>query len=158
MNQAPFFEAGYDVGLPSGGGAYPVEKGAAVARVAQRGGSDDPHAVGGVTLHGAMKALQYLDGERHGLRIERTVGEDALAETRYFAVLVKRLQAAADYFGNLQANGVGTDVNRSECGHGSSWKSRNDYFTRANVSTLAACWADSNQPVSAQAEAALPYA
>ena len=136
VDEAALFQAGDDFHLPAGGGAHPVAKGAAVAGVAQGAGGDHAHAVGGVGLDGAMKAPQHAQGVRHGLRIERSVGEDALAQARDFAVFVQGLQAAAHHLGDFQPDRVGTDVDRGECWHarGSKLKSiseRKKSITRA---------------------------
>ena len=94
VNQAAFFQAGDHFDLPSGGRAHPVEKGAAIARIAQCAGGDHADTVGRVGLSGPMKAPQHAQGERHRLRIKSAVGKDAFAQAGNFAVLMQGLQAA----------------------------------------------------------------
>ena len=96
------------------------QKGAAVLRVAQGAGGHHAHAVGSMVLGGAMKAPQHLHGLGHRLRIERAVGEDALAQARDLAVFVQGFQAAATGLRNLQPDRVRADVNRGECWHANS--------------------------------------
>ena len=102
MNQAAFFQAGDDFQLPSGGGAHPVEESAAVAGVAQSAGSDDPHAIDCIGLDGTMKAPQHAQRQRHGLRVECAISEDALAQTRDLAVFVQGDEPATDYLCDFQ--------------------------------------------------------
>ena len=85
--------------------------------VAQGAGGDHAHAVGRVRLGRAMKAPQHAQGVRHGLRIERAVGEDTLAQARDFAVFVQGFQAAAYDLGDFQPDRVGADIDRGKCGH-----------------------------------------
>ncbi len=117
MDEAAFFEAGDDLGLPSRGGAYPLEKGTTVAGIAQGSGGDNTDSIGSMILNSTVKALQHADGECHRLRIERAVSEYALAEARDLAVFVQGVQASADNLSDLQADGVGTNINRGKCGH-----------------------------------------
>ena len=117
MDEAAFFQSGDDLGFPAGGAAHPIQESAAVARVTQSAGRDYAHAVGGVSLHGAVKAPQHLQSVRHGLRIECAVGKDAFAETRDLAIVVERLQTTAYGLGYLEPDRVRTDINRSEGWH-----------------------------------------
>src|SRR5215469_9210889 len=64
-----------------------------------------------------MKTPEYANRQGHGLRIKRSIGEDALAETCHFAIFVEGLQASANNFGNLQADRIGSNINRGKCGH-----------------------------------------
>jgi hypothetical protein len=72
-----------------------------------------------MVLYYTVKSLQYTDRAGHHLGFEGAIDEYPFAKARDFAVLVKCLQAAMNYLGNLQTYGVGTDVNCGECGHGS---------------------------------------
>ena len=89
MDEPAFFQSGDDFCFPAGGAADPIEESAAVARVTQGAGRDHAHAIGGVSLHSAVKSPQHLQGLRHGLRIERAIGKHTFAETRDLAVFVR---------------------------------------------------------------------
>ena len=65
----------------------------------------------------AMKSPQHAQGVRHRLGIERSVGENALAQACDFAVFVESFQAAVYHLGYFQPDRVRTDVNRGECWH-----------------------------------------
>src|ERR1039457_3964358 len=117
VNDASLFQSRDDVCFPAGGAAYPIQKGAAVAGVTQSAGRDHAHPVGSIGLHGAVKASQHLQGVRHGLGIEYAVGKDAFSQARDLALVVERLQTAANGLGYLEPDRVRTDINRSEGWH-----------------------------------------
>ena len=117
VDEAAFFQSGDDFHFPAGRGAYPVEKRAAVARVAQGAGGDHAYPIGAVSLRSAVEAAQHAQRERHRLRIQRSVGENAFAQASHFAIFVQSFQPAAYDLGYLQPDRVRTDVNRGECWH-----------------------------------------
>src|SRR4051812_30183552 len=65
-----------------------------------------------------MEALQHLDGVRNGLRIERAVREDALAEARDFSVLMQHSQLAARKASDAQPYGVRANIDGCKNWHG----------------------------------------
>ena len=64
-----------------------------------------------------MEAAQHTQGVCHRLRIERSIGENAFAQTCHFAIFVKGFEAAVNDVGDFQPDRVRTDVNRGECWH-----------------------------------------
>ena len=117
VNEAAFFQAGDHLNFPSGSSAYPVQKRAAVARVAQGAGCDHAYAVGAMGLRSAMKSPQHTQRVGHCLRIKYTLGENAFAQACDFAVFVEGFEAAVYHLGYFEPDRVRTDVNRGKCGH-----------------------------------------
>jgi hypothetical protein len=70
-----------------------------------------------MVLHRALKALERLDGVRHGFRGNKTGLEDAAAQARDFAIFVHASQLVSDNFRDLQPARVGTDVDCGKRGH-----------------------------------------
>src|SRR5580704_3445685 len=106
MDEAAFFQAGDDLDFPSGGGAHPVEEGAAVAGVAESAGCHHAHPIGSMSLCRAMEPPQHSHGVCHGLRVEDAVGENALAQARNFAIFVKSFETAAHGFCDFESDRV----------------------------------------------------
>src|SRR6267154_1902900 len=65
-----------------------------------------------------METAQHLDRFGHRFRREKAGAENAFSEASYLPVFVNRVKASAGEPSNLQANGVGTDINRSKGRHG----------------------------------------
>jgi hypothetical protein len=69
-----------------------------------------------------MKAAENLHSESDRLGRKESAAEDRFAQPRDFAVFVNFNQAMGAQAGNLQADGIGSDVNGGE-----SWHSRTVY-------------------------------
>ena len=117
VNQPSLFESGDDLEIPASGRLDPLREGGRVARVAAGRRGDHPDLIDYVELDRFVKALERLDGAGHGFGRDHTGLEDALAEPGNLAVLVQRLQLAVDHRRNLEAAGVGANINRCKRGH-----------------------------------------
>src|ERR1700761_4268570 len=96
--------------MPTRGGANPLQERVSVPSIAQGARGNNLYAVSSMLLHGSMESPQHLDGVLHGARIEQTRTEDGLAESRHFAIFVQGFQATAVESGNLEPDGVGSDI------------------------------------------------
>src|ERR1700687_739031 len=67
-----------------------------------------------------MKPAQHFDGQRDGFGRQETVAENGLSQTRHFAVFKDFNQAVRNQAGDLQADGVRSDVNGGEGWHSAS--------------------------------------
>jgi hypothetical protein len=117
MDEAGFFQAGNNFYFPTGSGSYPLQKRLGISRVSQRAGGDNPNRIGDHLLCGPMKPSQYLYrfGDRFGSKKAGT--KYAFAQARHFTVFVNGAKPAPCQACDLQANGIGTDINRGKSRH-----------------------------------------
>src|SRR6185503_9514251 len=111
-----------DLHAPAGRGTHPLQESARVAGVAQGASRDHTDGIGAITLAGAMKAAENLHRQSNGLGRKKSAAENRLAEAGDLAVFVNFNQTMCTQAGNLQADGVRSDVNGGE-----SWHSRTVY-------------------------------
>src|SRR5262245_32948003 len=118
MDEPRLFESGNNLHSPAGGRAHPFQKRLRVARVAQRAGGHHPHRVGPQPLCRSMETAQYLHRLGHRFGCQKIGSEYSFTQASDFAVVVDAVESAPTQARNFQTNRVGTNVNRSEDGHG----------------------------------------
>ena len=117
MDEAPFFEAGDDFDVPSGGAFYPVGEFARIACVAHGAGRDHAHLAYAKFIACPAETLQHFHRRGDRPRGERSVAERPFTEARDLAVFMQRVQPTAAQLRDLEADGVRPDIDRSEVRH-----------------------------------------
>ena len=117
MDEARLLEAGDDFDIPAGLDFGPGDEGLGVAGVAHGGGGDDADLIDAVFLDSLLEALEGFEGEGHGVGGDEAGIEDACAEAGDFAIFMEGFEAMGDDAGDLEAAGVGADVDGGEDGH-----------------------------------------
>ena len=72
-----------------------------------------------------METLENADCVRHRVSLEHAGAEDRFAQPRDLAVLVQRAQLVRDNLRDLQAAGVGANINRGKRRHRGLMRSKN---------------------------------
>lgn len=120
VNEARFFQPRDNFNCPSGRRAYPLDKCAGVAGIAQCRRRHHSYRVRHAFLNGSIETPQHAHGFGHRLRRKQSATEYAFSQSCDFAILMDLFKPTALQARNFQTHRVRSNINGGKGGHGTT--------------------------------------